>query len=172
VYRTVSLWEDAFRREDEETPSVKLNLGSAGELYLERVDWASVQSSLRSATWCRQSKVWYSATPVALDRNTGDLRSRDPRRLAEATEEAVEVIARACERIDLPRPKYVEILPAAPWAGAPKARHYPPYPGDAGRTQRVMTHVRVEFERPVKGPILLGAGRFVGLGLFRPWVAQ
>jgi CRISPR-associated protein Csb2 len=172
VYTAISRWENTFRREDEETPSVKLNLGAAGELYLERVDWGSVQASLRSATWCRQSNVWYSATPVALDRNTGDLRARDPRKLAEATKEAVEVIARACERIDLPRPKYVEILPAAPWAGAPKARHYPPYPGHAGRTQRVLMHVRIEFERPVKGPILLGAGRFVGVGLFRPWVAQ
>jgi CRISPR-associated protein Csb2 len=26
----------------------------------------------------------------------------------------------------------------------------------------------VEFDQPVTGPVLLGAGRHVGLGLFRP----
>jgi CRISPR-associated protein Csb2 len=127
-----------------------------------------VQSSLRSKVWCGPAHVWYSATPVALDRNPGDLRSREPRKLAKATDEAIEIVCRGCERIDLPTPRYVEILPAAPWAGAAKARIYPPYPGDASRTQRVLTHVRIEFGQPVRGPILLGAGRYAGLGLLRP----
>lgn len=168
VYNAVARWEQKYRLEDEDTPIVQLNLGAAGELHLERVEWGSVPTSLRSKVWCGPSTVWYSVTPVALDRNPGDLYSRDPHRLAEAVGEAVEIICRACERIDLPPPKYVEILPAAPWAGAAKTRHYPQYPGDASRTQRVQTHVRIEFEQSVNGPILLGAGRYVGLGLFRP----
>ena len=105
---------------------------------------------------------------MALDRNPGDLRSRDPRRLAEAVAEAEASVRRACERIGLPEPSRVDILPAAPWAGAAKSRAYPPYPGVEGRAQRVLTHARIAFERPVHGPVLLGAGRFVGLGLFRP----
>lgn len=168
VYSAVANWEEKYREEDEDTPAVRLNLGAAGELHLERIEWGSAQASLRSPVWCGPASTWYSATPVALDRNPGDLRSRDPRKLTEATNEAVEIICRACERIDLPQPRYVEVLPAAPWAGAAKARHYPPYPGDTGRTQRVLTHVRIEFDQHVKGPILLGAGRYVGLGLFRP----
>jgi CRISPR-associated protein Csb2 len=172
VYSAVAGWEQTHRQEDEDTPSVQLNLGVAGELSLERVEWSSAQASLRSTSWCGPDKVWYSVTPVAFDRNPGDLRSRDPRKLAEATEEAIEIICRACERIGVRRPRFVEILPAARWAGAAKVRHYPPYPGDPGRTQRLLTHARVEFEEPVNGPILLGAGRFVGLGLFRPEAAQ
>lgn len=168
VYSAVAKWEQRYRVEDEDTPVVRLNLGAGGELHLERVEWGGMQVSVRPETWCGPANVWYSATPMALDRNPGDLRSRDPRKLAEATDEAVDIIARACERIDLGQPRYVEILPAAPWAAAAKARHYPPYPRGAGRTQRVLTHVRIEFEQAVKGPILLGAGRFVGLGLFRP----
>lgn len=168
VYSAVARWEQKYRQEDEDNPSVKLNLGASGELYLERIEWGSVQASLRSRVWCGPANVWYSVTPVALDRNPGDLRSRDPSKQAEATDEAVDIICRACERIDLRHPKYVEILPAAPWAGATKTRHYPPYPGDAGRTQRVLTHVRLEFDHRVNGPILLGAGRYLGLGLFRP----
>ncbi len=168
VYRAISRWEQKYRQEDEDTPSVQLNLASAGELHLERVEWGSVQASLRPGTWCGPARVWYSVTPVALDRNPGDLRSRNASRLKAATEEAVESVSRACERIALPEPRYVEILPSAPWAGAAKARNYPPYPAALERTQRVLTHVRIEFDRPVSGPVLLGAGRDVGLGLFRP----
>jgi len=172
VYHAVAQWEAKYRREDEETPTIQLNLGAGGELQLERVDGNSVQSTLRSRVWSQPARIWSSVTPVALDRNPGDLRSRDPRRLAEATDEARETICRACERIGVPQPKYVEILPAAPWAATAKAREYPPYPESADRTRRVLTHVRIEFDRPVGGPILLGAGRYVGLGLFRPETSQ
>ncbi len=168
VYSAVARWEQTYREEDEDTPSLQLNLGAAGALHLERVEWGSVQASLRSGVWCGPARVWHSVTPVALDRNPGDLRSRDPGKLADATNEAIEIICRGCERIGLAQPRFVEILPAAPWAGAAKVRHYPPYPGDPGRTQRLLTHIRIEFDEPVSGPILLGAGRFVGLGLFRP----
>lgn len=168
VYNAVARWEAKYRQEDEDTPAVQLNLGSAGELRLERIEWGSTQTTLRSRVWCGPANVWYSATPVALDRNPGDPQSREPRKLAEAIDEAVEIICRACERIELPRPRYVEIQPAAPWAGAAKARQYPPYPEDAGRTRRLLTHVRVEFDQRVEGPILLGAGRYLGLGLLRP----
>jgi CRISPR-associated protein Csb2 len=172
VYRAVNRWEQQHRLEDEDTPSVALALGAAGVLMLERVEWGPVQATLRPAVWRGPSRVWHSATPVALDRNPGDLRSREPRILARSTDEAVEVICRACERIGLPRPRYVEILPAAPLAGSAKARSYPSYPDTGARTQRVLTHVRIEFDRPVKGPILLGAGRYLGLGLLRPEPAQ
>lgn len=168
VFSAVARWEQKYRQEDEDTPTVQLNLGAAGELFLERVEWGSVQASLRSKVWIGPATVWHSVSPVALDRHPGDLRSSDPRKLATAIDEAIEGICRACERIDLPRPTHVEILPAAPWAGSAKARHYPPYPGDVGRTQRMLTHVRIEFDQHVKGPILLGAGRYLGLGLFRP----
>jgi CRISPR-associated protein Csb2 len=168
VYEAVARWEDQYRREDEDTPALKVNLGPAGEVWLERAEWGALQTSLKPSTWCVPSRVWYSATPVALDRNPGDLRSRDPKKLEAATGEAIEIVARACERVGLPRPAFVEILPAAPWAGSAKARLYPPYPDEPARAQRVLAHVRVEFERPVGGPVLLGAGRYLGLGLLRP----
>ncbi|MGE3844433.1 MAG: type I-U CRISPR-associated protein Csb2, partial [Vicinamibacterales bacterium] len=137
-------------------------------LTLERVEWGSALSSLRPSTWSGPAATWSSVTPVALDRNPGDLRSRDRGVLASAIAAAEDSIRSACQRIGLPEPARVEILPAAPWAGAVKARQFPPYPGIEGRVQRVLTHARVTFDREVHGPVLLGAGRFVGLGLFRP----
>jgi CRISPR-associated protein Csb2 len=168
VFAAVDRWEQSCRQEDEDTPIVQLNLGRAGELRLERVEWGSVPATLRAETWCGPANVWLSATPVALDRNPGDLWSRDLARQAAALQEAAVSIGQACERVHLPRPVRVEILPAAPIAGAAKARHYPSYPAEPGRIRRVLTHVRVEFDQPVTGPVLLGAGRHVGLGLFRP----
>jgi CRISPR-associated protein Csb2 len=35
-------------------------------------------------------------------------------------------------------------------------------------TDEFLTHVRLTFAEPVGGPVLLGAGRYVGLGLLRP----
>jgi CRISPR-associated protein Csb2 len=170
IYAVVDAWERAERQEDEDAPRLALTLGAAGVMELERVEWGAVQSSLRPATWCQPSKVWSSVTPVALDHNPGELRSRNAAKLEKAIDEATETVRRACERIGLPRPVNVTILPAAPWAGAAKAQHYPPYPEMPGRTQRVLTHVRLEFPSRVRGPILLGAGRYLGLGLFRPEV--
>lgn len=170
VYRAVAGWEAKYRADDEDTPQVKMNLGSAGEVFFERIKWDQVQVSLRASTWSGPARVWSSVTPVALDRNPGDLRSTDSRKGAEAIDEARDTVRTACERIGLPAPSMIEVLPAAPWAGAAKARHYPAFPGDAGRTQRVLTHVRVEFNEAIRGPILLGAGRYVGLGLLRPEV--
>jgi CRISPR-associated protein Csb2 len=168
VYQAVYGWEHDHRQDDEDTPVIQLNLGSTGELRLERIEWGVPLTSLRAETWCGPGRAWYSVTPVALDRNPGDLRSRDPKKLNEALLAARDIVAQACARIGLPRPTSVEVLPAAPWAGAAKARHYPPYPPDTARTQRVLTHVRVEFDRAVCGPVLIGAGRYLGLGLLRP----
>jgi CRISPR-associated protein Csb2 len=172
VYAAVDAWERSARQEDEDTPRLPLRLGPAGVLELERVEWAPVQSSLRASTWCKSAHVWDSATPVALDHNPGDLRSRDSRKLSKAIEEATETINRAVARIGLPTPAAVEILPAAPLAGATKASKYPAYPELPGRTRRVLTHVQLTFGQLVRGPILLGAGRYHGLGLFRPQVIR
>jgi CRISPR-associated protein Csb2 len=172
VYQAVYQWEKKSRQDDEDTPLLQLNLGSTGELQLERIEWGVPLTSLRAETWCGPAQVWYSVTPVALDRNPGDLRSRDPKKLNEAVLAASDIVARACERVGLPRPTSVEVLPAAPWAGAAKARHYPPYPPDTTRTQRVLTHVRIEFGEAVCGPVLIGAGRYLGLGLLRPEVSR
>src|SRR5690606_12348013 len=88
VYRAVHRWEEACRQDEEDTPLLQLNLGSTGQLRLERIEWGMPLTSLRSETWCGPARVWYSATPVALDRNPGDLRSRDATKLNEAVSAA------------------------------------------------------------------------------------
>jgi CRISPR-associated protein Csb2 len=172
VFRAVARWEAAHRTEDEESPAVPLNLGTAGRLTLERLAWGVPQQvSLRPGAWSRPSRHWLSVTPVALDRNPGDLYASDPSKSAAAYQEAAGVVAAACAHVGLPRPR-VEILPSATLSGTIKAKHFPPFPPDPKKTRRVKVHAFLHFEEPVCGPILLGAGRYVGLGLFRPMPEQ
>jgi CRISPR-associated protein Csb2 len=169
VFRAVARWEAEHRKEDEESPPVPLKLGSAGRLDLERIGWgATQQATLHPVVWSRASQDWLSVTPVALDRNPGELYSDDSAKASAAYREAMETIAVACTNIGLSRPASVEVLPSGTLAGTVKARCFPPFPLDPKRTRRVQVHAFLRFAEPVRGPILLGAGRYAGLGLFRP----
>lgn len=173
VLRAVGRWEAAARREvdDQEVdaPPLSLRLGSRGVLELERVAWGlAPQAALKPVTWTRVSRQWMSVTPVALDRNPGNLYAADPAVSAAAWLQAGDIVATSCERIGLPRPVRVEILPSVTLPGVLKARAYPAFPADRRKPQRVKVHAFVEFAESVRGPVLLGGGRFFGLGLFRP----
>jgi CRISPR-associated protein Csb2 len=173
VVRALGTWEQIVRErlEDEEleTPPLDLRLGARGVIELERVAWGVPPlANLRSDTWCRPARTWLSATPVALDRNPGKLYSADPETARAAFRDAEQTIATSCERIGLPRPARVEVLPSVTLAGAVKAREFAPFPADPRKPQRVKVHVCLEFDQPVSGPVILGAGRYYGLGLFRP----
>jgi CRISPR-associated protein Csb2 len=166
VYAALNAWEAA--QPDPENATLPVLLGPAGVLELQILSETARLSTLRSQVWCRPSRRWVSVTPVALDRNPGDLRSRDPNVSARAAGEAEATIGTACERIGLPRPARVVVLPHAGLVATEKAKRFAPFPREKSRTRRVLAHAIVEFDEPVQGPLLLGAGRFLGIGLFRP----
>ncbi len=170
VLAAVGRFEASERKDaDEETPALPLLLGRAGKLEVERVAWGPPPlAGLRPGTWCRAARRWASATPVALDRNPGDLGRGGRDRQVKAWRLAEEAVALACERIGLPRPARVLAASAGSLHGTQSAHAFPPFPPDPRKTRRVKIHARIEFAEPVRGPILLGAGRYFGLGLFRP----
>lgn len=159
MLRAVGQWE---------RNKLHLTMGRAGRMWLERVVERDSRSTLDSRTWTRASRRWASVTPVALDENPGDLSSRDPQVAAEAAEKAEQVVARACERIGLPAPAWVQVMRRSLFDAAPAARRFTPFPRKEGALRRVCVHVEILFTRPVSGPVLLGAGRYFGLGLCRP----
>ncbi|MDI7268255.1 MAG: type I-U CRISPR-associated protein Csb2 [Myxococcota bacterium] len=172
VFGAVAAWEAWVREERPEhaaddAPPLALFLGRAGSLELVRMEESPGLRTLDPGTWCRAARRWLSATPVALDRNPGELRHRDSAKARAAFDEAEATICSACVRIGLPEPT-VTVQFAAPLAGSANVRHWPSYPPEKERTWRVLVHAALDFERPVMGPILLGAGRYLGLGLFRP----
>jgi CRISPR-associated protein Csb2 len=178
VYRALDAWGRKAPAGEDELPRFRVELGRGGVLLLARVEEGTTPSTLLAETWCanRVSRgnrsagetSWATATPIALDRNPGELRANDPQKEAAAYAEAEKSIAIASERIGLPRPAQVTVLPAAPLAGADKARQFPPFLAGKPPVQRVLVHAALTFDMPVQGPILVGAGRYFGLGLFRP----
>jgi len=163
LLRAIGRWEA-----DGGGEPLRLVLGRAGELLLERVVEVEPRATLRASTWCRPARRWASVTPVALDRNPGMLSAGDPEVVARAVEAAREIVRRACERIGLPRPVAVELPRDGLWVGSPPARAFMPFPIKSGAVRRVCVHVELVFDRPVRGPLLIGAGRYQGLGLLRP----
>lgn len=173
VIRALARWEQAARTElgapDDEAPTLTLGLGNGAALEVERIVWGEPgAAALRTDTWCGPAREWLSVTPVALDRNPGNLHSRDPSAARAAADAAARTIAAACERIGLPPPTRVDIVLAGTWAGAALASEFNPYPAAPDKLRKVKVHARLVFQQPVFGPVLIGAGRFHGLGLFRP----
>jgi CRISPR-associated protein Csb2 len=167
VLRAIGGWEHEARADrDHEPPHVLITLHGGIAVRVQR-ELAPSLDSLKVRRWCRPSRQWATVTPIALDRHPGDLRARDPDTQATAIAAARVTIVEACRRIGLPAPR-VEIHPAAPIAGVQKAREFPAYPPVAGRTRRALTHAVLEFNQEVVGPILVGAGRYHGLGLLFP----
>jgi CRISPR-associated protein Csb2 len=72
------------------------------------------------------------------------------------------VIADSVEMAGYPRPAAVEVGQHGALVGVPPARRFRPRSG--GR----WLHVALAFERPVRGPLLVGRDRHFGLGLLRP----
>jgi CRISPR-associated protein Csb2 len=112
--------------------------------------------ALNSQTWLAPSRRWASVTPVVLD--------RFPKKDGDAEES----VARACERVGLPRPAAVTVHPVSLHLGVPTAREFPSLPAKEGIPSRWHAHAAIVFADDVAGPVLLGAGRFRGYGFFRP----
>lgn len=164
LFRLVAQWERDRAQAD---GTVELAWGTVPPVSFRRVE-LSEKASLNPARWCRPARRFVTATPIALDRNPGNLRSNQERTAHKASLEAQQVIADACERAQLPRPQSVEVSLAPLLTGAQPVRDFLPWPGRSDRTARVRVHARITFPGPVQGPVLLGAGRFFGLGLCFP----
>jgi CRISPR-associated protein Csb2 len=169
VLRAIGKYEHAYRdKATDETPRIKLGLGDVGDLWLRRVAWSDERATLDPRTWTRSSYRWATATPIALDRNPGDLQDRDPECRRAAYEAACAIVVDATHRIGLPGPIEVDVLRSCVLPGTAKPSLYPRYPSSSDRTQRVLVHARLVFGEPVRGPVLVGAGRYHGLGLCLP----
>ena len=150
----------------DEGDSVELRLGAAGVWRL-RPARSSERKSLDPVRYCVRATRWSSATPIALDRFP---KSNGIERL----NEAAALVGDSCERIGLPRPRRVGVHKHAAIEGAPSAWPAGGAPAWTGWARpkalanRPLFHATIEFAEPVAGPVVLGAGRFFGLGLCLP----
>ncbi len=144
------------------------SLGRGGRWHVGRGD-ASL-ATLDHRRWSRSSVCWVTATPVALGRFPAGLRHAGVGR-RELPSDAVldaagEDIRRACGHVGLPEPENVHVSLAPLLDGAIPVRSYPPF--TRGGVRRALVHAAISFSEPVSGPLILGSGRYLGLGLFLP----
>ena len=131
-----------------------IKLGALGVWEVERLVGEHHIWTLKPATWRRPARVWTTATPLILDR------------FPKKNLCAEKIVAKGCERAGLPIP-IVELSRYARLTGAPPSWEFPNRRKDT-EPRRLTTHATLTFDQPVRGPLLLGAGRFFGLGLFLP----
>lgn len=171
--------------DDGEPQDVELKLGNLGIWTVRLEDRIEPPRSLRNDSWTRPNLKWASVTPVVLDKFPKSTRT-DDRRAWEA--EVRQIVALSCTRGGLPQPVEIDIDTTSWHVGSPRAfakqrrlrsrnsadaqTHlgdgFPPMPSREGKPSRPQVHVYIRFERPVRGPVLLGAGRFLGYGLCKP----
>ena len=161
--RGIGAWE----RERGDRP-LELRMGRNGTVEMKREQPPFALVSLRPSTWARPSRWWASATPVALPVHPGDLSRGSPSARAKAWARAEEAVAKSCEHVGLPRPVNVRVSLVSQIVGARPARDFPVFKQGRGGFVRRLVHASVEFADDTGGPLILGSGRFLGLGLMRP----
>lgn len=164
LLRLVAKWE---KERADERGTLTLAGGTLPPFRIRRVDM-STKRSLSPELWCRASTRFITATPIALDRNPGNLRNNQDGIASKAALEAQLSISDACLRVVGVRPIAVEVSLSSLLPGAQHVRNFLPWPGRPRRTPRVRVHADILFKEPVRGPLLLGAGRYFGLGLCLP----
>ncbi|MDE0446272.1 MAG: type I-U CRISPR-associated protein Csb2 [Spirochaetaceae bacterium] len=166
LFRAIGNWERTAGRS-----ALCLTMGAGGMVHLFRQRGPATLTSLRPGVWSKASRNWVSGTPVALPRHPGRLGGGTAAARAKAWKSAESAVAAACDHVGLPAPTSVQVSLSPFLGGARPAGRYPAFhqPGPGGKlVRRQLVHACVAFERPVMGPLMLGAGRFLGLGLMRP----
>jgi len=129
-----------------------------------------VLKSLQAARYAGPSRLWATATPLVLDRH---VKAGDDMEAAIA-----ELVAAACVNIGLPRPiavvagKHTAIEGAVPAWRSGKSPAWTGWRLPPALASRRLVHAVIAFEDEVAGPVILGAGRYCGLGLCLPLNAR
>ncbi|HEX3659120.1 MAG TPA: type I-U CRISPR-associated protein Csb2 [Pirellulales bacterium] len=154
-----------FDENTNEPKTLELKLGRAGVWKIDRETGTSPKQTLQTPTYTAPSLSWATVTPILLDRMPKTDRVKDPNAWRE---EVAGIISLSCQRVGLPEPVAVRVEKTPFFRGSLRAM-----PGQGGfpqlRKDKFQVHVALEFDQPVQGPVLLGAGRFRGYGLMRPW---
>ncbi|WP_454918124.1 type I-G CRISPR-associated protein Csb2 [Xanthobacter sediminis] len=124
-------------------------------------------ASVNPALYVGPARTFGTVTPIALDRH--------PKQSGAALDEEIEaIIKQSCVHIGLPEPEKVVpgkhsalegTAPAWPSGGNPR---WMGWRRPDSLRNRPLVHAVIHFTEEVRGPVILGAGRFMGLGLCRP----
>jgi CRISPR-associated protein Csb2 len=151
--------DEAYRLRLQKTAAAitTLTFGHHGECAVAPPDDRPALRTAEPETWIGPSRIWTSVTPLLLDRfpktRPGD--------------SIPEIVASSCDRAGLPVPVSIEFGEYSTEPGVQPVREFS-LRRKPGEPPRMAKHVTLEFDREVRGPVVLGAGRFFGLGLCKP----
>lgn len=165
ILRAMGRWEQSCDR-----GALPLHLGRAGKMEITRQIGRPDAWNLQRDTWAGPSTGWATATPIALDRHPGNLWGGRPEQVQDAFDRAQESIVMACRNVGLPDPMQVDVSLQPVVVGSRPATAFPVFTQGRGSraVRRALVHARLHFPAEVVGPLVLGAGRYLGLGLLRP----
>lgn len=132
--------------------------GKVWDWLLRREDRETPPYSLRTSTWTGPSQRWATVTPLVLHHY--------PKR---RTGHVEEIVREAFLSAGFPAPDELLISPAPAFPAAPHIHSMPPFTEGGESLCRYQVHVKAYFAEPVRGPILVGRGRFRGYGLLAPY---
>ena len=173
VFRAIADLEDACNADGAPAGSVRkvhLTVGGRKVDLFRSIDPAPLKT-LQYDTWTSPSSRWVSVTPISLPRHPGNLKRGSVAARARAWKEAESAVMLSCEHAGLPRPEEVVVSYDPFTKGAFPATQYPPFiqnGANGGTVRRELVHASLVFGSSVAGPLVLGTGRFLGLGLMRP----
>lgn len=130
-----------------------LRVPGLGAVVVQYDAQSPAPEGLVAERWTRASRTWVTATPMALDR------------YPKKDDDWIDGIGRSCVVAGYPRPTDVEISLTPLVSGAVRL-----VKSDLPErlAPKVLRHIRLRFAEPVRGPVLIGAGRYLGVGLFQP----
>ena len=133
------------------------------------------QSILRHFGVDQRSRLWRSVTPVALP--DAPRRRIDPRHKQveaksgqERFREQVNAASAVCHAL-----RHANVLSRVTSVRVQRepfdlrGRRVEPFAEGTRFNKHCLWHIELEFESPVSGPLVIGNGRFLGLGLMRPY---
>lgn len=152
-------------------PAEGLRLGRLGRWKLTAPDSSSPQT-VRDRSWTAAPNgaiVWSTVTPYVFDRHA------KAKNKAAYLDEVAAAVRYSWSRVENIGPTGqqqaalvdVVVTPISRHLGTPAANDFPRLRRKDGSLCRHV-HLVLTFDRPVVGPLLLGAGRYFGYGLCRP----
>ena len=158
--------------------SPQLKLGALGVWNLDGITEDRPPFNLLASTWTASPQgatEWGTVTPIVLDRHS-KAKAKD---IAEYRAEVAKTIQTACERVlysktpekEAPKIVHVAPLPVSPHLGTPPSHSFPRMERKSGGQCR-HTHALIVFDKPIVGPLLVGAGRYRGYGFCRPIIER
>ncbi len=143
------------KKQSQSTENGILNVSDIGKLKFSNTN--QDRSSLSPDRYVSKSKSWNTVTPLILDH------------YPKKNKKPEDIVRTSCENVGLPKPISVHISRHSNVIGVP-----PAFISEKGWRSpkkglfdnRFVCHASLSFSEDVEGPIILGAGRYYGLGLF------